>query len=77
NGEAFENAEGLKAVLVDRIDQFSRCLTEKMMAYSMGRTLEYSDRPEVDRIVEQLDRKGNGLQELVYLVVESEAFRTK
>jgi hypothetical protein len=77
NGEAFENAEGLKAILADRIDQFSRCLTEKMMAYSMGRTLEYFDRPEVDRIVEELDDKGNGLQELVYLIIESEAFRTK
>jgi hypothetical protein len=43
----------------------------------MGRTLEYFDRPEVDRIVEELDDKGNGLQELVYLIIESEAFRTK
>ncbi|MBT5168790.1 MAG: DUF1592 domain-containing protein [Opitutales bacterium] len=77
NGETFENVEGLKAILAERIDQFSRCLTEKMLAYSTGRTLEYSDRPEVDRIVADLDRQGNGLQELVYLIVESEAFRTK
>jgi len=77
NGETFENVEGLKAILAERIDQFSRCLTEKMLAYSTGRKLEYSDRPEVDRIVADLDRQGNGLQELVYLIVESEAFRTK
>ncbi len=77
NGQSFENVAELKTILSDRIDQFSRCLTEKLLAYSMGRVIEISDRPEIDRIVAELDERGNGLEDLVLLVVESDAFLTK
>ena len=43
----------------------------------MGRTLEYTDRPEVDRIIKKTLNSGTGLQDLVLAIVESEAFRTK
>ncbi|MDG2170084.1 MAG: DUF1585 domain-containing protein, partial [Opitutales bacterium] len=62
---------------IGRQDQFARCLTEKLLAYSMGRTLEFTDRPEVDGINEKLEERGQGLRDLVLLVVESEAFQTK
>lgn len=77
NGTAFQDANGLKEILTDRKDQFAKCLTEKLLAYSMGRTLEFSDRPDVDRIVDVLEDRGFGMQDLIHLIVQSEAFRTK
>ncbi len=77
NGTDFDGIVEFKSVLSDRLDQFSRCLTEKLLAYSMGRTLEFTDRPEVNRIVDELKDSGYGMQDLVLLVVQSEAFQTK
>jgi len=77
NGEHFEGIEEFKNALANREDQFVRCLSEKLLAYSMGRTLEFTDRPEVDQIIEKTQSRGNGLQDLVLAIVESEAFRTK
>ena len=77
NGEHFSGIREFKEALANREDQFVRCLTEKLLAYSMGRTLEYTDRPEVDQIIEKTLDSGTGLQDLVLAIVESEAFRTK
>ncbi|MCB1120740.1 MAG: DUF1592 domain-containing protein, partial [Verrucomicrobiae bacterium] len=77
NGTEFHGIQDFKEVLQDRLDQFAHCLTEKLLVYSMGRTLEVTDRPEVNAIVEQLKERGYGMQDLVLLVVQSEAFQTK
>lgn len=77
DGSTFEDVIGLKKILAAKQDQFARCLTEKMLAYSMGRTLSIADRPHIDRIVADLKRDGNGLQDLVLQIIASEPFRTK
>jgi len=65
----------LKTLLLDRKEQFARCLTEKMLTYGLGRKLIFTDRATVRVICEDLEERGNGLQDLVELVVMSEAFR--
>lgn len=77
NGERFDGIVEFKSALGQREDQFIRCLTEKILAYSMGRTLEFTDRPEVDRIIERTRASGSGLQDLALAIVQSEAFGTK
>ena len=68
---------GLKKLLAERVDQFAHCLTEKLLAYSTGRTLEAADRPHVDRIVEAAKANGYGFQDLILLVVASQPFQSK
>jgi len=75
SGEAFADVRGLKQILLDRQDQFVRCLTEKLMIYALGRELSFSDRPQIDSVVEELERRGGGLQDLIEIVVTSETFR--
>ena len=41
NGQSFQGPAELKAILRGKKDQFSRCLTEKMLTYALGRGLEY------------------------------------
>ena len=41
---------GLRSILLARRDQFVGTLTEKLLAYSIGRPPEYFDRPTVRAI---------------------------
>lgn len=77
NGKSFTNVVGLKKILVDQKEQFARALTEKMLAYATGRTLELSDRPEIDRIVKELSQRGLGMRDLIRMVVTSKTFQSK
>jgi len=76
SGEAFKDVRGLKEILLGRKDQFDRCLTEKLMTYALGRELSFSDRPQIDYIIDELKRRGGGLQDLVEIVITSEPFFT-
>jgi mono/diheme cytochrome c family protein len=51
SGAKVEGLAGLRALLLDQPDQFPRTVTEKLLAYALGRPLEYSDRPAVRTIV--------------------------
>ena len=44
------------------------------MEYSLGRQMEISDRPEIDRILEKVEKEKLGLQDLVTEVVTSSLF---
>jgi hypothetical protein len=77
DGQEFNDIVGLKSLLAERTDQFAHCLAEKLLAYSLGRTLVASDRPHIDQLVAEAKAKGYGLQDLVLLVVQSEPFQSK
>ena len=51
SGATVEGLAGLRALLLDQPDQFPRTVTEKLLAYALGRRLEYYDRPAVRKIV--------------------------
>ncbi len=74
SGEAFHDVRGLKGILSERKEQFTRCLSEKLMMYALGRELSFSDRPQINAIVEELERRGGGLQDLVEIVLTSDTF---
>tara|TARA_B100000212_G_scaffold341974_1_gene326893 strand:- start:32204 stop:34690 length:2487 start_codon:yes stop_codon:yes gene_type:complete len=73
-GESFTDVSELKGLLMDRKNQFARCLVEKMLIYALGRELYLGDRPIVDDIVNELAARNYGLKDLVELIVTSEAF---
>lgn len=74
SGESFEDIVGFKKALLDRKDSFTRALTKKMLSYALGRRIEIMDRPEIDWILASMEEEGDGFQDLVRLVVLSEAF---
>ena len=77
SGETFRDLAGLKEIMIRGTSLFSRNLTEKLLTDATGRSMEIGDRPEVDRIVAELDGKGSGLKDLVFLVVEGPIFGRK
>jgi hypothetical protein len=77
DGRSFKGPAELKAILRDKKDLFSRCLTEKMLTYALGRGLEYYDRYAVDKIVEALDKNDYRFSTLFAEVVKSEPFQMR
>ena len=51
-GKKFDGVVGLKGILLEKREQFVRNLTERMLAYSLGRGLEYYDAPTLKRVTE-------------------------
>ncbi|HLX44718.1 MAG TPA: DUF1592 domain-containing protein [Bryobacteraceae bacterium] len=51
SGAKIEGLSGLRAMLLAEPEQFPRTVTEKLMAYALGRRVEYYDWPAVRNIV--------------------------
>lgn len=51
DGEEIEGLRDVRRVLLSRPDQFVHTVTEKLMAYALGRRVEYYDQPAIRRIV--------------------------
>jgi len=77
DGTAINGPTGIKQYLSTRPEQFTRCLTEKLFIYGMGRRISFIDRDDIDRIVAAMPRHNYGLRELIQQVVASEPFHTK
>ncbi|MEM7599803.1 MAG: DUF1592 domain-containing protein [Verrucomicrobiota bacterium] len=77
DGTVLNDVTDLKRYLVDNIDIFSRCLSEKLLVYATGRDLSFGDKKEVERIVHEVRDGGNGFQDLIVSLILSESFATK
>ena len=74
-GETFSGIRDFKALLLVEKDLFTKCLTEKILTYALGRELGFSDRPTVDAIKSATIAKGYGLRTLIHQVIGSKAFQ--
>jgi hypothetical protein len=74
-GESFKGPAELKKVLRGRKDEFVRNLAEKMLAYALGRGLEYYDQPTVKEICDALAKNEYRSSTLELEVVKSYPFR--
>ena len=77
DGHRFEGPAGLRALLLDRRQQFVRTVAEKLLTYALGRRLEYYDRPVVRRIVRSAEESDYRWSALVQGVVESAPFQLR
>ncbi len=77
DGTAFSNFDEFKQLLMKDKEQVMHCLTEKLLTFSTGRELGFSDREEVNRMVQRLEKEGEGLKTLIKLVVLSDVFQSK
>ena len=77
-GEKFADIRELKHVLATahRRD-FYYCISEKLLTYALGRTVEYYDVPTLDQLVEQLEASGGRASALVTGIVNSIPFQQR
>ena len=76
-GERIDGLAGLRALLLDDPEKFPRTVTEKLLAYALGRPLEYFDRPAVRRIVRGAADDGYRWSSLIVGIVKSPTFRMR
>jgi hypothetical protein len=75
-GEKFESVEELAKILAtSRKKNFYRCLTEKLLTYTLGRGVEYYDSPAIDKIVGQMTEDGGKLQTVIQGIIDSTPFQ--
>ena len=73
-GATVEGLAGLRAFLLQRPDRFPATLTEKLLAYALGRRLEYYDRPAVRQIVRAAGAHDYRWSSLILEIVKSPTF---
>lgn len=76
-GIKIEGLAGLRAALLEQPDQFPHTVTEKLMAYALGRRVEYYDQPAVRKIVRDAAAHQYRWSALVLGIVQSPAFQMR
>ena len=75
SGAAFEGPAGLRRVLLSRGEDFAATVTEKLLAYALGRGLEYTDRPAVRRILRDAEADDYRWSSIVLGIAKSTPFQ--
>ncbi|HUL74658.1 MAG TPA: DUF1592 domain-containing protein [Vicinamibacterales bacterium] len=76
DGTPLHGAADLRAALVARSDVVVTHLTEMLMAYAIGRRVEYYDMPTIRKIVREAAPREYRMSALILGVVNSPAFRS-
>ena len=74
SGTTIEGLAGLRAALLGQPGRFPATLTEKLLAYSIGRPLAYYDRPAVRQIVREAAATDYRWSSLILGIVKSPTF---
>ncbi len=77
NGKTFATPAEMKALLRGNLPEFTRCLTEKMLIYALGRGVEKFDRLAIQRIVRQTEQDDYRFQSLIAGIVHSVPFEMR
>jgi hypothetical protein len=76
DGTPLNGAADLRAAIVAKSDVFITHLTEQLLAYALGRRVEYYDMPTVRQIVREAKAADYRMSALMLGVVRSAAFRS-
>ena len=74
-GVSFDGPRGFKQALRENPRPFVRGFVEHLMAYALGRSIEYFDQATLNQIMESQGSEGYRLSGLISEIVQSRAFR--
>ncbi len=77
DGSAFKGPQGLRTFLLSRRDQFVQTVTEKLLAYALGRELDYYDEPTVRRIMRVAGDDDDRWSSVILEIVKSTPFQMR
>ncbi len=77
-GHQIDGVTGLqKFLLNERREQFAHAFVHKLATYALGRSLDLSDEPQVDRLARQFAKNDHSIKSLIEEIVVSELFRNR
>ncbi|HVY34789.1 MAG TPA: DUF1592 domain-containing protein, partial [Caulobacteraceae bacterium] len=74
NGTKFVGPNGLRDALLARKEQFVQAMTQKLLAYALGRQIEAYDMPAVRKVVHDARKDDYRWQSIIGGIVKSEPF---
>jgi hypothetical protein len=74
DGTPVDGVVELRNALLEKPELFVRTLTERLMTYGLGRSLDYRDMPTVRRIVREAESDGYRFSALIWGIVTSDQF---
>ncbi len=74
DGTPVDGPVALRQALTERPEQFVQTLTERLMTYALGRSLDYRDMPTVRAIVRQAAAENYRFSAIVWGIVTSDQF---
>ena len=78
DGTVLKGMAGLKQhLLAHETDRFAKALSEKLLAYALGRSLEFTDSKTVEALTRHFVKSDYRLRGLIMRVVQSEEFLNK
>ena len=77
DGNTFDGPDGLRELLLERPDDFVGTITEKLMRFALGRSLEYYDMPEVRGIVRAAAEDDYRWSSVILGVIKSAPFQMR
>jgi hypothetical protein len=77
DGTSVKGPDDLRKALMARPQQFVQTLTRNLMAYALGRTLDYYDMPTVRKIVRDAAAQDDHFSAILLGIVASPAFQMK
>ncbi len=76
SGESFDDVTELKQILAGpRRSDFYRCLSERMLSYAIGRSLDFGDEVALARITLELEQHQGRAQTMITSVIDSAPFQ--
>lgn len=77
DGSIVSSPEDLRAALMRRPEPLLRNFTANLMAYALGRRVEYFDQPSIRSIVRNAERENHRFSEYVIGVIQTDAFQQR
>jgi hypothetical protein len=77
DGSKFQGPSELQRALLSRPERIANAVTEKLLMYALGRTLEYYDASAVRRIVREAASSEYRWSSLVLGIIESTPFQMR
>jgi mono/diheme cytochrome c family protein len=77
DGTKFNGPDGLRKILLSHPEQFATTVTEKLLTYSLGRGLQYYDKPAVRKITREAAASDYRWSTLILGIVKSVPFQMR
>jgi mono/diheme cytochrome c family protein len=77
DGSKVDGAAGLRKFLLSRREVFIQTMTEKLMGYSLGRSVDYYDMPTIRKILSDAKANDYRFSSIVQGIVSSPAFQMR
>ena len=77
DGREFSSFNQFRELLAEDEAGLARAFVGKLLTFATGREMGFSDRPEIDRIVQQAAKDGYRVRDLLHLAISSKIFLSK